>query len=264
MTKGPGSKDAGWRWCSSCWRRPRAAGGRSTARTWCAGAGRGQDSRRAGWSSDPRRRRVGGRDFSTSKPQPFVAWEAARVLAASDSVHDDRPETVTAMTYRQANPIQRFLRWSVATAPMSWVYVRVLHHIDRPLYRLTRGRHSLVSLVSGLPVVMLTTTGARTRQQRVSPVVGLPDGDNLAVIASNWGSAIIPPGTTISGPVRRPRSPWGASPGASGRLRPSARSGSACGGGDWRSTRGWAAYERRVPHRRIPVMVLAPVPDTTA
>lgn len=121
---------------------------------------------------------------------------------------------------------------------MSWVYVRVLHHIDRPLYRLTRGRHSFVSLVSGLPVVMLTTTGARTRQQRVSPVVGLPDGDNLAVIASNWGQRHHPawyhnlracPEATVT---------VGASPGASGRLRPSARSGSACGGGDWRPTRG--------------------------
>jgi F420H(2)-dependent quinone reductase len=79
--------------------------------------------------------------------------------------------------YKEANPIQRFIRWSAATAPVPWLYVRVLHHIDRPIYRLTRGRHTAVNLVSGLPVVMLTTTGAKTGQQRVWPVLGIPDGD---------------------------------------------------------------------------------------
>ena len=44
-----------------------------------------------------------------------------------------------------------------------------------------------MSWLSGLPVVMLTTTGARTGQQRTLPVIAVPDGDNLVVIASNWG-----------------------------------------------------------------------------
>ena len=147
---------------------------------------------------------------------------------------------------------------------MSWVYVRVLHHIDRPLYRLTRGRHSFVSLVSGLPVVMLTTTGARTRQQRVSPVVGLPDGDNLAVIASNWGQRHHPAWyhnlrahpdaiVAVGGVTRRVRASE-----AIGEERERL----------WRRALavypGWAAYERRVRHRRIPVMVLTPGTDTAA
>ena len=168
------------------------------------------------------------------------------------------------MRYREANPIQRFMRWSAATAPMSWLYVRVLHHIDRPIHRLTRGRHSFVSLVSGLPVVMLTTTGAKTRQQRVSPVIGLPDGDNLVVMASNWGQRhhpawyhnlrAYPEATvTVGGVARRVRASE-----AIGEERERL----------WRRGLevypGWAAYERRVPHRRIPVMVLAPVTDTTA
>ena len=114
---------------------------------------------------------------SRASCEPDIIGRQSELPAASDSVHDDRPETVTAMRYREANRIQRFMRWSAATAPMSWLYVRVLHHIDRPIHRLTRGRHSFVSLVSGLPVVMLTTTGAKTRQQRVSPVIGLHDGD---------------------------------------------------------------------------------------
>jgi hypothetical protein len=108
--------------------------------------------------------------------------------------------------YREANPIQRFLRWSAATAPMSWLYVRVLHHLDRLSYRVTRGRHTFSSWISGLPVVMLTTTGARTGQQRTCPVIAVADGDDLVVIASNWGSASIPPGTTTCAPSPWPRS----------------------------------------------------------
>ena len=91
------------------------------------------------------------------------------------------------MRYREATPIQRLLRWSAATAPMSWLYARALHHLDRLSYRRTRGRHTLSSWLSGLPVVMLTTTGAKTGQPRTSPVIAVPDGDYLVVIASNWG-----------------------------------------------------------------------------
>jgi deazaflavin-dependent oxidoreductase (nitroreductase family) len=34
---------------------------------------------------------------------------------------------------------------------------------------------------------MLTMTGAKTGQRRTSPVLGVPDGDNLVVVASNYG-----------------------------------------------------------------------------
>jgi F420H(2)-dependent quinone reductase len=67
-------------------------------------------------------------------------------------------------------------------------------------YRLTRGRHTFSSWLSGLPVVM-PTTGAKTGQQRTSPVIGVPGGDNLVVVASIGGSASIRPGTTPQ-PVR--------------------------------------------------------------
>jgi deazaflavin-dependent oxidoreductase (nitroreductase family) len=163
--------------------------------------------------------------------------------------------------YREANPFQRFMRWSAATAPVSWLYVRVLHHIDRLIYRLTRGRHTFVSWVSGLPVVMLTTTGAKTGQQRVWPVLGVPDGDNLVVMASNWGQRhhpawyynlrAHPTATVTMGGVSR-------------RVRAHEAS------GDERERLwqwglevypGYAAYERRAANRRIPVVVLASMSD---
>jgi deazaflavin-dependent oxidoreductase (nitroreductase family) len=92
-----------------------------------------------------------------------------------------------AIEYEQANLFQKALRRFASSGPGSWLFARVLHHVDRPVHRLTRGRYTLTSLVSGLPVVMLTTTGARSGQPRTVPVVGIPAPDGLAIIASNFG-----------------------------------------------------------------------------
>jgi deazaflavin-dependent oxidoreductase (nitroreductase family) len=184
-----------------------------------------------------------------------VTWQQAEVKEASEG---------GTVRYRDANPIQRFIRWSAATAPVSWLYVRVLHHIDRPIYRLTRGRHTFVNWVSGLPVVMLTTTGAKTGQQRVWPVLGVPDGDNLVVMASNWGQRqhpawyynlrTHPTATATVGGVSRCVRAHEASGDERERL--------------WRRGLevypGYAAYARRAANRRIPVVVLASVNDKPA
>ena len=90
-------------------------------------------------------------------------------------------------TFERANGVQKALRRVAGSGPGSWLFARVLHRIDRPVYRLTRGRHTFASLLSGIPVVMLTTTGARSGQPRTVPVLGLPTPEGLAVIASNFG-----------------------------------------------------------------------------
>jgi deazaflavin-dependent oxidoreductase (nitroreductase family) len=89
--------------------------------------------------------------------------------------------------YGHANRFQRATRGLAASGPGSWLFARVMHRIDRPVHKLTRGRATLASLVSGLPVVALTTTGARSGRPRTVPVLGIPTADGLAVIGSNWG-----------------------------------------------------------------------------
>lgn len=91
------------------------------------------------------------------------------------------------MIYREANPFYRFMRSFAAIRPVSWLFARTLHHIDRPVFRLTGGKHTFASLVTGLPVVMLTTTGAKSGKKRTLPLLGLPDGEKTVVIASNYG-----------------------------------------------------------------------------
>lgn len=75
-------------------------------------------------------------------------------------------------------------RWSPA---LSWLLARTVHHIDRVVFKVTEGHHTLISRLTGLPIVMLTTTGARTGREVTVPVVGIRDGERIAVIASNYG-----------------------------------------------------------------------------
>jgi deazaflavin-dependent oxidoreductase (nitroreductase family) len=89
--------------------------------------------------------------------------------------------------YAETNWFRRTVRVSAALRPMSWFYARTLRRIDRFVYRLTRGRSTFSSLVAGVPVVMLTTTGAKSGQPRTLPVLGIPHDDSVVVIASNYG-----------------------------------------------------------------------------
>jgi deazaflavin-dependent oxidoreductase (nitroreductase family) len=160
------------------------------------------------------------------------------------------------LSYRQANPVQRAMRRFAASTPGSWLFARVLHRIDRPVYRLTRGRHTFASLVSGIPVVMLTTRGVRSGVPRTVPVLGLPTDDGLAVIASNFGQERHPAWyhnlranpegkVRVNGVTRAFRASE-----AEGEVR--ARI--------WqeglRVYPGWSQYERRASNRRIAVFVL--------
>ncbi|HEY6810781.1 MAG TPA: nitroreductase family deazaflavin-dependent oxidoreductase [Propionibacteriaceae bacterium] len=88
---------------------------------------------------------------------------------------------------RRQGLLRRAVRKATEIIPMSLLPARMLPRLDRGVFRLTRGRTTLSAWVSGLPIVMLTTTGARSGQPRTLPVLGLPDGDRLVVIASNFG-----------------------------------------------------------------------------
>jgi deazaflavin-dependent oxidoreductase (nitroreductase family) len=91
------------------------------------------------------------------------------------------------LAYADANPVQRTLRRLVSSGPGSKVASRALQRLDEPVFRATRGRHSLSSLVSGLPIAWLTTTGARSGRPRTVPLLGFPTAEGLVVIASNFG-----------------------------------------------------------------------------
>lgn len=160
--------------------------------------------------------------------------------------------------YEQANPLRRLVRWSGGVAPISWFYARTLRHIDRVVYGVTRGRATFTSVVTGLPLVQLTTTGARSGRQRTLPLVGVPEGERLIVIASNFGQHHNPawyhnlrahPRATIEFEGER-REVQAQELSGDERER-------------WYELGmdiypGWAQYRRRAAHRQIPVIELRP------
>ena len=96
-------------------------------------------------------------------------------------------ETGVALRFDQANVLQRGMRLLAGTRPMAWLFARVLHHLDGPVMRRSAGRHSVSSALTGLPIVELTTVGARSGEPRSLPLIGVPDGNRLVLVASNYG-----------------------------------------------------------------------------
>ncbi len=62
-----------------------------------------------------------------------------------------------------------------------------MHHIDRFLLRISRGMVTLPGIAAGIPVLTITTTGARTGQPRTTPLLGIPFGHDIAVIGTRFG-----------------------------------------------------------------------------
>lgn len=92
------------------------------------------------------------------------------------------------MRYDEANAVERLFRSAAGTRGSARFFAAVLHHLDRPVMRASGGRTSATAVLTGLPVVELTTTGAKTGLPRTLPIVGIPDGDRLVLLASNYGN----------------------------------------------------------------------------
>jgi deazaflavin-dependent oxidoreductase (nitroreductase family) len=62
---------------------------------------------------------------------------------------------------------------------------KVVPHLDRVLHKASGGR---IILSGGmLPSLMLTATGAKSGQQRTTPLATKPEGDHWYVVGSNFG-----------------------------------------------------------------------------
>jgi len=90
-------------------------------------------------------------------------------------------------SYRDSRGIHRLVRRTAATRPMTRLYGVIQQPVDRFLFRVTRGKTTASSWLAGVEITMLTTTGAKSGRPRTLPVLGLPDGDAMIVIASNFG-----------------------------------------------------------------------------
>jgi deazaflavin-dependent oxidoreductase (nitroreductase family) len=83
--------------------------------------------------------------------------------------------------------VQHIIQRLASTRAGAWLFARTAHRLDLPLIRLSKGRYSLTGILAGLPVVTLTAVGARSGRPRTLPLVGIPDGEKVVLIASNFG-----------------------------------------------------------------------------
>lgn len=69
-------------------------------------------------------------------------------------------------------------------------FIRVFVGAHRRILAASGGR--ILGRLGGHPLIILTTTGRKTGQPRSTPVIGIPDGPDWLVVASNGGAATQP------------------------------------------------------------------------
>jgi deazaflavin-dependent oxidoreductase (nitroreductase family) len=157
----------------------------------------------------------------------------------------------------EPNAAQRAV-WQVSSSrPGAWLFAKSGHHLDRLLLRLSRGQVTLAAVVAGIPVITIATTGARTGQRRSTPLLGVPVGDDLAVIGTRFGQQGTP-GWYYN--IR-------ANPavGVSYRGKSVNATAREAGGAEWRDVwerarkiyAGYEIYARRIQDRQIHIMILS-------
>jgi deazaflavin-dependent oxidoreductase (nitroreductase family) len=87
---------------------------------------------------------------------------------------------------RKPNVIQRFLHRFFMLRPVTDFFAPRVHKLDNLTLKLTREKYTAVEIL-GWNVIQLTTIGAKSKQPRKVPLVGIFDGNRIALIASSFG-----------------------------------------------------------------------------
>lgn len=87
---------------------------------------------------------------------------------------------------RKPNAFQKLLHRFLMLRPVSAFLSVALYRIDTLMLRFTKGKHTVAELV-GLPIIQITTIGAKTRELRTMPLVSMFDSEKIALIGSNFG-----------------------------------------------------------------------------
>jgi len=88
---------------------------------------------------------------------------------------------------RRSGLVHRATRRLGKTAAFARVYRVVGPKIDPKIGAIKDGRY--LATVYGFPILMLHHTGAKSGQKRVSPLVYARDGDDFALVGTNFGQA---------------------------------------------------------------------------
>lgn len=87
---------------------------------------------------------------------------------------------------RRPNLIQKLTHRFFMLRPVTAFFAPRVHQIDKAILKLTRGRYS-ASEILGWNIIQLTTIGAKSKQPRTLPLMGMFDQDKIALVASSFG-----------------------------------------------------------------------------
>jgi deazaflavin-dependent oxidoreductase (nitroreductase family) len=135
----------------------------------------------------------------------------------------------------------------------------LVHVVDRQLLSWSGDRLCLTAPLTGLPVLRITTTGARSGRPRTHPLTVLREGERIALVGSNFGRGRMPswyhnlranPHALVHGLASTTAcEARAATPAEYERI--------------WSRAvelyPGYAAYARRAAPRRVPIFVLTPI-----
>jgi deazaflavin-dependent oxidoreductase (nitroreductase family) len=153
--------------------------------------------------------------------------------------------------------VQRAMRHLSSSRPGAWLLARSMPQVDKFVLWMSRGQATLAGAAAGIPVLTITTTGARSGLRRTTPLLGVPFGGDIAIIGTNFGQPGTPgwyynlraqPRTEVT---FRNRSVTAiareAEPEERQAILAQAR----------KIYGGYEAYARRITGREIPVMILS-------
>ena len=160
---------------------------------------------------------------------------------------------------KQRTWIQQILLKFTSSKLGAKIASRVLPPIDKAILKRTQNRTSLTSLLSGIPVIVLTTTGAKSGLPRTVPLLGVVKGEEVFLIASNWGQAKHP--SWYYNLKANPKAHLSFS-GKEGMYLARAAS-DAERETYWTEAvdmyAGYAEYKKRIKTRKIPMFILSPI-----
>lgn len=154
---------------------------------------------------------------------------------------------------------QRVVQVLASTRPGARVLARLLPPLDRAIGERTGGRVSLPLLLTGLPVLVLTTTGRRSGLPRRTQLIAVPLGETLALLGTNFGQESTP--TWVLNLESDPRAAVThrgttreviARPATEDERAQVMRNAASVYGG-------YQKYQQRITHRRLRIFVLEPV-----
>lgn len=94
--------------------------------------------------------------------------------------------------FGQPNLLHRVNTRIAASKPGAWFFSKTVQALDGAVAKLSKGRTSATEVLAGMPVLQVTTTGRKSGQPRVAPLIAVPIDDDLALLGTNFGGPTTP------------------------------------------------------------------------